>query len=422
MKVLVIGSGGREHTLAWAFKQSSQVTELYCAPGNAGMAEIATCVDIAANDIPALTQWALDNAIDLTVVGPEDPLVAGLVDAFESKGLRAFGPHQAAARLEGSKAYMKGFLKKYFIPTAAYETFTDKETAWQYVQKQGAPIVVKTDGLAAGKGAFVCMTLDEAEQALTTIFDDKAFGASGDQVVVEEFMEGEEASILAFCDGDHALIMDASQDHKRIFDHDKGPNTGGMGAYCPAPVVTDELYAQIRDEVIIPTLDGMKREGAPYKGILYAGLMITSEGPKVIEYNVRFGDPETQVVVPRLKNDLVDVMNACIDGDVLSQSLDWDGRVAVCVVLASEGYPGSYPKGREVMVDEAVKKDADVLVFHAGTVLKDGACVTSGGRVLGVTAYGSTIQKAIDKAYQVIPKIRFEGMHYRKDIGHRALS
>ncbi len=421
MKVLVVGSGGREHTLAWMLRQSEQVTELYCAPGNAGMAEISACVDIAANDIPALTEWALIHQIDLTVVGPEDPLVAGLVDVFESKGLRVFGPHKDAAKLEGSKAYMKDFLKKYFIPTAAYETFESKEEAWVYVQQQGAPIVVKTDGLAAGKGAFVCMTMDEAEQALSTIFDDKAFGSSGDRVVVEEFMEGEEVSILAFCDGDHALIMDASQDHKRIFDNNEGPNTGGMGAYCPALVVTDELYAQIRDKIIIPTLDGMKHEGAPYKGILYAGLMITSEGPKVVEYNVRLGDPETQVVLPRLKSDLVNVMQACIDGHVLDYRLEWDERVAVCVVLVSEGYPGSYPKGKVIHIDASLKDNPDVLIFHAGTASKDCVCSTSGGRVLGVTAYGANIKEAIDTVYQAIPKIQFEGMHYRKDIGYRAV-
>lgn len=421
MKVLVIGSGGREHTIVWKLKQSPQVSEIFCAPGNAGIAEIATCVDIKANDIEGLLAWVKDNTIDLTVVGPEEPLVLGIVDAFESEGLRIFGPYKDAAQLEGSKAYMKQFLKKYFIPTAGYETFLDKDTAWAYIQKKGIPIVIKTDGLAAGKGVFVCMSLNEVEKAFQTIFDEKAFGDAGNLVVVEEFMEGEETSILAFCDGDNALIMDASQDHKRAFDNDEGPNTGGMGAYCPAPVVTKELYAEIHNKIIIPTLDGMKCEGVPYKGILYAGLMLTNEGPKVVEYNVRFGDPETQVVLPRLKTDMIDVMQSCIDGSVLDHHLEWDERVAVCVVLASEGYPSSYKKGKAVTASDALKNDDDAIVFHAGTIMKDGQCVTAGGRVLGVTAYGDTIQEAIDKAYQSVNAVNFKGMFYRKDIGRRAM-
>ncbi|MBU0650925.1 phosphoribosylamine--glycine ligase [bacterium] len=435
MNILVIGSGGREHTLVWKLKQSSKAEKIFCIPGNAGIAELAECANIDIADFKSLIEFAKKNNIGLTVVGPEVPLVEGIVDEFEKEGLRIFGPSKEAAQLEGSKVFTKDFLKKYFIPTAEYEVFDNKKDAFAYVQQKDVPIVIKADGLAAGKGVYVCDSLESADKALVDIFDDKIFKQAGHKVVVEECLVGQEASILVFCDGRHGLMMKPSQDHKRIYDNDEGPNTGGMGTYCPASVVTPELEMEIEHEIVIPTLHGMNKEMIPFKGMLFIGIMLTDKGPKVLEYNVRFGDPETQVVLPLLKNDLVEVMEACIDGTLKNIKLQWDDGACVCVVLASGGYPGKYEKGKVISFDPSLKDDKDIIIFHAGTFyegrgtkdegreMKDEGreIVTSGGRVLGVTAKGKDIKDAIDKAYKAVNKIKFDGMYYRKDIGKKAL-
>lgn len=421
MNILVIGSGGREHTLAWKLAQSPKATKLYAVPGNPGMADVAECipgVDICDND--ALVKLAKDKAVDLVVVGPEVPLTNGVVDAMNAAGIRAFGPTKLAAEIEGSKSFSKNLMKKYGIPTARYEVFTDAEAARDYVRKEGAPIVIKADGLAAGKGVIVAMTLDEALDAVHEIMDDAAFGKAGSRVVIEEFMDGEEASLLAFTDGRTICPMVSSQDHKRAYDGDKGPNTGGMGTYAPAPVMTKALVAEATEKILKPVIAAMDKEGRPYKGCLYAGLMITKEGPKVVEFNARFGDPETQVVLPLLESDLVDIMLACTDGSLADMDIQWSEGAAVCVVMASGGYPKSYQKGFAIDGLEKAKA-ADTLVFHAGTAEHDGRIVTAGGRVLGVTACAGQVRDAVKKAYDGVRCISFQDAFYRQDIAHRAL-
>lgn len=422
MKILVVGGGGREHTLVWKIAQSTEVGRLYAAPGNPGMAQLAECVDIGADDTDKLLAFAIRERIDLTVVGPEVPLALGIVDRFEERGLKIFGPSGKAAELESSKGFSKDLMAKYGIPTARYGRFTSSEEAVRYVREQGAPIVVKADGLAAGKGVLICRTQTEALEAVRTIMEDQAFGAAGQEVVVEEFLEGEEASILALTDGETILPLVASQDHKAIFDGDGGPNTGGMGAYAPAPVVTEAVLERVMEQVLRPAVDGMAKEGRLYKGVLYAGLMIKDEKLKVVEFNCRFGDPESQVVLPLLKTDLVALMMAVAEGRLREMALEESDDAAVCVVMASGGYPGSYEKGKRITGLEAARDMDDVVVFHAGTAERDGAIVTDGGRVLGVTAVGADIGCAIDRAYEAVGKIHFKGAYYRKDIGAKALA
>ncbi len=423
MNILVIGGGGREHTLAWKLAQSPSATKLYAIPGNPGMAAVAECVSgISIEDNEAVVAFAEEHAIDLVVIGPEVPLTNGIVDAFEAAGILAFGPRKAAAELEGSKAFSKGLMKKYGIPTAKYEVFTDAEAAKDYVRQEGAPIVIKADGLAAGKGVIVAETCDEALAAVADIMEDQEFGAAGNRVVIEEFMEGEEASLLCFTDGETIVPMISSQDHKRAYDGDKGPNTGGMGTYAPAPVMTPAMIEATKEKILKPVIAAMKQEGRTYQGCLYAGLMITKDGPKVVEFNARFGDPETQVVLPLLKSDLVDIMVACAKGDGSLKDLDiaWSDGAAVCVVLASGGYPKSYRKGYEITgLDEAEKLGCHV--FHAGTAERDGSVVTAGGRVLGVVAEAADVRAAVDKAYQGVNVIDFKDKMFRHDIAHRAL-
>lgn len=423
MKILVIGGGGREHTLAWKLAQSPKATKLYAIPGNPGMAEIAECVpDISIEDNKAVVDFAKTHGIDLAVVGPEVPLTNGIVDAFEAAGILAFGPTKLAAEIEGSKSFSKGLMKKYGIPTAKYEVFTDAAAAKDYIRKEGAPIVIKADGLAAGKGVVVAMTEEEALRAITDIMEAQEFGQAGSRVVIEEFMEGEEASLLAFTDGETIVPMISSQDHKRAYNGDKGPNTGGMGTYAPAPVMTPALVAQAKETILEPAIRAMAAEGRKYQGCLYAGLMITADGPKVVEFNARFGDPETQVVLPLLRSDLAEIMTACARGDGSLKDLDirWSDGAAVCVVLASGGYPKSYRKGYEITgLAEAAAKGAHV--FHAGTAEKDGKIVTAGGRVLDVVAEAADVAQAVEKAYDGVSAIDFKGKMFRKDIAHRAL-
>ncbi len=421
MKVLVVGGGGREHALVWKISQSPRVAKIYAAPGNAGMAGLAECAPIKAEDIAGLLRFAKDKGVVLTVVGPETPLSAGIVDAFEAAGLRIFGPSKKAAEIEGNKAFTKDLMKKYRIPTAAYGSFTDKAQAEAYIRKIGAPIVVKAAGLAAGKGVIVAETVDQALDAVDLIMTKRAFGTAGDVVVVEEFLPGEEASFMAFTDGKTVVPMASSQDHKRIFDEDRGPNTGGMGAYSPAPVVTPEIEAAVMQEVMVPTVRAMEKEGRLFKGILYAGLMIKDGKARVLEFNARFGDPETQPVLSRLDSDLMDIIDAIIDGKLDRTKISWKPMAAVCVVMASGGYPGDYAKGKEIKGLAAAGQHPGVTVFHAGTALKDGKVVTDGGRVLGVTGLGSTVKAAIETAYVGVRDISFDGMQYRKDIGARAV-
>lgn len=422
MKILVIGGGGREHALVWKLKQSKSVETIYCAPGNAGIKAVAECIDLAVNDISGLLEFALREKIDLTVVGPEEPLSKGIVDTFEQKGLRIFGPDSKGAILEGSKVFTKDFLAKYNIPTARYASFTKRGPAKKFVKSIGLPCVIKADGLAAGKGVLIVQSMEEAEQAIDLIMKDKAFGTAGNQVVVEEFLQGEEASFIAFTDGVTVLPLPSSQDHKAIFEGDKGPNTGGMGAYSPAPVMNEELTKRVLDEVMLPTVRGMAAEGRPYKGMLYAGLMIDGDRINVLEFNCRFGDPECQPLLMRLNNDLVEIFNACIDGTLDQVKLDIDPRPTVCVVMASEGYPGPYVTGRTITGLSKAAKIKDVQVFHAGTRSKGRQIVTSGGRVLGITALGDDIKAAIDRAYEAVAAITWEGCYFRRDIGYRALA
>jgi phosphoribosylamine--glycine ligase len=422
MKILVVGSGGREHALVWKLSQSPLVTKIYCAPGNAGTALEAENLNIPSDDIHRLVKFAREQKIDLTIVGPEAPLVAGLCDDLRRHGLAVFGPSAAAARLEGSKVFTKKLLRKANIPTAAFSVFNRMPEAMQYLDEcEEQALVVKADGLAAGKGVFVCANLAEARAAVRSILQDRAFGEAGSQIVIEECLEGQEASILAIVDGDTIVPLDVAQDHKRAYNNDKGPNTGGMGAYCPAPVVTSAIMDEIVRRVLIPTIHTMKVEGCPFSGVLYAGIMLTSQGPKVLEYNVRFGDPEAQPVLMRLKTDLAHVLMLAATGRLAElESLDWDPRPAVCVVMASEGYPGDYTKGHVINGIEAANQVPGAKVFHAGTTLKHGDVVNSGGRVLGVTALGDTISAAKQAAYAAVDKISWQGGWCRRDISDKA--
>jgi phosphoribosylamine---glycine ligase len=421
MRVLVVGGGGREHALVWKIAQSPKVTKIYCAPGNAGISEQATIVPIKANDLNGLLQFSLKEKIDLTVVGPEDPLTQGIVDLFELKSLFIFGANKKAAEIEGSKAFAKEMMKKYNIPTASYEVFHNRDEAVKYIREQGAPIVVKADGLAAGKGVIVCKTVEEAIQSVDRIMVEKIFGEAGNRVVIEEYLVGEEASYIAFTDGKAILPMASSQDHKPVFDGDQGPNTGGMGAYSPAPVVKDEVHEKIIEKILRPIIYGMGEEGRLYKGVLYAGLMIQDGHPKVLEFNARFGDPETQPVLMRMKGDIVPILEACMKGSLSQHKIEWDNRASVCVVMASKGYPGDYEKGKVIGGLKEVSRMEGVFVFHAGTALKDGQMITNGGRVLGVTGLGEDIPRAIARTYQAVKKISWDGAHYRTDIGQKAL-
>ena len=421
MKVLVIGGGGREHALVWKLGQSAHVTEVYCAPGNAGIAQHAEPVGLAADDLDGLAAFVETERIDLTVVGPELPLSLGIVDLFEARGLRVFGPNRAAARLEASKAFTKALLHEHGVPTAEFGVFDDADEADRYLDRIDAPVVVKADGLAAGKGVLVCASRGEARDAVAVIMRDRRFGEAGARVVVEEFLEGEEASFLAFTDGRHILPLASTQDHKPVFDGDRGPNTGGMGAYSPAPVVTPELAERIVDEVLTPVVRGLNARNVIYKGVLYAGLMIRAGRAEVLEFNVRFGDPECQPLMLRLRSDLFEVMNAVIDGRLDRVRLDWDARPAVCVVLASGGYPGHYEKHLPIAGLDELADWPDGAVFHAGTQQRGDRVVTNGGRVLGVTARGTDIGGAVSAAYAAAAHISWLGVHYRKDIGRRAL-
>lgn len=419
MDVLVVGSGGREHALVWSISRSPYVEKVYCAPGNGGIANIANCIDIEVTNIKGLASFAEKNNIDLTVVGPEFPLTLGIVDYFRGRELSIFGPDKRAAEIEGSKSFAKNLMQKYHIPTAKYQVFTDPNKAIQAINLIRPPLVIKADGLAAGKGVLLCTNKGEAFDGIDKIMKKKVFGDSGNKLIIEEFMEGEEASILAITDGKNIVILPTSQDHKAIFEGDKGPNTGGMGAYSPTPIIGPRMLKTIKEKVLKPTILGMEKEGRPYTGVLYAGLMITKEGPKVLEYNCRFGDPEIQAVLPLLKTDIVDLMMCSCEGRVKEEELTTTTGSSVCVIMASGGYPGSYAKGKLIQGLENIPDD--VLVFHAGTQKKGNHLLTSGGRVLGVTAVGDNISDAVDKVYQSIGKITYDGAYYRRDIAHRAI-
>ncbi len=421
MRILVVGSGGREHALVWKIAQSKRVKKLYAAPGNGGMAALAELVDIKADDVDGLLAFAKEKRIDLTVVGPEAPLVKGIVDEFEKGGLRIFGASREASQLEGSKVFAKEFMRECNVPTADFKVFDNKDEALSYIRKKNAPIVVKADGLAAGKGVFVCKTVSEAKKALSDIMVKRLFGDSGNRVVIEECLEGEEVSIIVITDGENIVPLASTQDHKRIYDDDEGQNTGGMGAYSPAPVAEGGIIKDTLVSIINPVILGMKERGTPFKGVLYAGIMITKNGPYVLEFNVRFGDPETQAIFPRMKGDLVDLIEASIDRRLDSVENQWDVRSCVCVVCASGGYPGKYEKGKSITGLEEAEALKDVVLFHAGTKKTNAGFATTGGRVLGITALGNCIEDAINKAYQAAEKIHFDGIHYRRDIGRRAL-
>ena len=417
MKVLIVGSGGREHAIAWSVAKSPKVDKIYCAPGNAGIAEFAECVNIGAMEFDKLVAFAKENAIDLTIIGMDDPLVGGVVDAFEAEGLRVFGPRKNAAIIEGSKAFSKDLMKKYKIPTAAYENFTDPDEAIKYLETAKMPIVLKADGLALGKGVLICNTLEEAKEGVKTLMLDKQFGDAGNEIVIEEFMTGREVSVLAFCDGKTIKCMTSAQDHKRAKDGDQGLNTGGMGTFSPSPFYNDEVEAFCEKYVYQPTMDAMASEGRPFTGILFTGLMITEDGPKVLEYNARFGDPEAQVVLPRMKNDIIDVMEACIDGKLSDIELEFEDNAAVCVVLASDGYPEKYDKGFEIKGLDTFKDKDGYYVFHAGTKFDGDKIVTNGGRVLGVVAKGEDLKAARANAYKATEWIDFANKYKRNDIG-----
>ncbi len=417
MKVLIVGSGGREHAIAWKVAQSPKVDRIYCAPGNAGIAEYAECVNIGAMEFDKLAAFAKEKQIDLTVIGMDDPLVGGIVDVFEAEGLRVFGPRKNAAILEGSKGFSKDLMKKYHIPTAAYETFDSAEAAIEYLQTAKMPIVLKADGLALGKGVLICNTREEAMEGVKTLMLDKQFGAAGDKIVIEEFMTGREVSVLSFVDGKTISIMTSAQDHKRAKDGDQGLNTGGMGTFSPSPFYTEEVDAYCRKYIYQPTVDAMRMEGRPFQGIIFFGLMLTADGPKVLEYNARFGDPETQVVLPRMKNDIVEVFEACIDGTLDQITLEFEDNAAVCVVLASDGYPESYRKGFPIDGLDTFKQKDGYYVFHAGTRFEGETIVTNGGRVLGVTAKGADLKQARANAYAAADWITFENKYMRHDIG-----
>ncbi|SEA24118.1 phosphoribosylamine--glycine ligase [Desulfuromusa kysingii] len=422
MKVLVVGGGGREHTLVWKIAQSPLVEHIYCAPGNPGIAELAECVHIGVEEIEVLRDFALAEQIDLTVVGPEVPLTMGIVDIFQAAGLLVFGPNKAAAQIEGSKGFSKDLMARYNIPTAKYQSFTDHAAAVSYILEQGAPIVVKADGLAAGKGVVVAQTAEQAIAAVDDIMLDQVFGAAGSSVVIEEFMDGEEASFFAFTDGKNILPLASSQDHKRVNDNDEGPNTGGMGAYSPAPVVTDALYQVIVETIVKPTIQGMAQDGCPYSGILYVGLMIKDGKPRVVEYNARFGDPEAQPLLMRMKSDIVPVLLACARGELTQDRIEWYDKAAVCVVMASGGYPAAYAKDLPISGLDKAAEIKDLMVFHAGTTLKQGKIVNQGGRVLGVTGLGDSVSDAIKTAYAGVALISWDQVHYRRDIGAKALN
>ncbi len=421
MKVLVIGSGGREHALVWKISQSPKVGKIYCAPGSAGIGEQAELIAIGSEQTEKLAGFAEKEKIDLTVVGPELPLTLGIIDLFESRGLKIFGPNKAAAQLEGSKAFAKEILKETNIPTAAFGTFADAASAAQYIKQHPDPYVIKADGLAGGKGVVISLTIDDALNVVDEIMIKKVFGEAGQKLVIEEFLEGEEASFMVLTDGEHILPLASSQDHKRVFDNDEGSNTGGMGAYSPAPVVTSTMHRRILDEILKPLLAGLKKRGIHYRGVIYVGLMITQDGPKVLEFNARFGDPECQPIMMRLKSDLIPLLEATIDGKLNQVQPEWYDEAAVCVVLCAAGYPGTYAKGEEIHGLDQLKNWQKGFVFHAGTAKAKGRWVTSGGRVLGVTARASTIANAVREVYDAVGKISWDGMHYRKDIGHRAL-
>ena len=414
MKILVVGGGGREHAIVWKIAQSPKVDKIYCAPGNGGIAELAECVDIGATDIENMVKFAKEKAVDLVMVAPDDPLVLGMVDAMEKEGIRAFGPRANAAIIEGSKALSKELMKKYNIPTAGYEVFTDSASAIEYIKKGTFPTVIKADGLALGKGVIIAQNLEEAEQAVHEMIDDGKFGKSGSRVVIEEFLTGPEVSVLAFTDGKTVKPMVSAQDHKRAYDNDEGLNTGGMGTFSPSRLYDDAKAAECMENIFLPTIKAMSAEGRPFKGVLYFGLMMTANGVKVIEYNCRFGDPETQVVLPRLKTDLVEIMEAVIDERLDEIEIEWEDNAAVCVVMASGGYPVSYKKGYEITGLDNV---GDLTVFHAGTAIKDGKIVTNGGRVLGVTAVGNDLDEAIKNAYAGVSKISWTDEFHRSDIG-----
>ncbi len=422
MRVLLVGGGGREHALAWKLRQSPRLDALFAAPGNPGIARHARCVPIGADRIEELAAFAERERIDLTVVGPEAPLVAGLADRFAERGLLALGPARRAAAIEGSKAFAKALMARHGIPTARFATFDDPARARRYCRRVGAPLVVKADGLAGGKGAIVCRTLEEADAAVAACMEQRVFGDAGAVVVVEEFLRGEELSFFALASGDGVISLGAAQDHKTVFDDDRGPNTGGMGAYSPVPRVDAALEERIMREIVRPTIRALAAEGAPYRGVLFVGLMLTEEGPKVVEFNCRFGDPECQALVPRLQADLVPLLLAAARGDTLPDEVDWSGEAAVCVTLASGGYPGSYRTGLPIEGIEAAERVAGVQVFHAGTAERDGRLVTAGGRVLGVTATAAGLKEAVARAYEAVGRIHFEGMHHRKDIGRRGLT
>ena len=417
MKVLLVGSGGREHAIVWKLKQSPKIDKIYCAPGNAGIAQDAQCVPIGAMEIDKLVSFAKEEGIDFTIIGMDDPLVAGVVDAFEAEGLKVFGPRKNAAIIEGSKAFSKDLMKKYGIPTAKYETFDSYDAAKEYVSKQEMPIVIKADGLALGKGVLICQSLQEAYDALDEIMVDKKFGASGSKVVIEEFLTGPEVSVLSFCDGKTVVPMVSAQDHKRAYDNDEGLNTGGMGTFSPSRIYTPEINEECMKTIFQPTVDAMAKEGRKFVGVLYFGLMLTKDGMKVIEYNARFGDPETQVILPRLKTDLLEIMEACVEGNLDKIDIKWHDNAAVCVVLASGGYPVEYKKGYEITGLDEVTKRKDIVVFHAGTAEKDGKFVTNGGRVLGITGIGKDLDEAIKIAYEGVEMVDFKDKHFRHDIG-----
>jgi phosphoribosylamine--glycine ligase len=422
MKVLVIGGGGREHALVWKIAQSPKVSQIFCAPGNAGIAKLAQCVPIGAEDIVALADFAQREGIDLTVVGPEAPLCAGIVDEFQRRGLRIFGPTKSAAEIEGSKVFCRQLLAKWRIPSPKFAAFDDPNEAKSYIRRQGAPIVVKADGLAAGKGSIVCSTLDEALRAVDRIMVEREFGDAGKRIVVEEFLIGREASVMVFTDGRTVKPMLPSRDHKRLLDNDQGPNTGGMGAYCPVPDIDASLYDEIVETIMKPTIAALAAEGRPYKGVLYGGLMLTKEGPKVLEFNCRFGDPETQAVLPLLDADLVDICESVIDERLHEVDVRWKDGACICVVMASAGYPGAYEKGKVITGIEEAESEEGVIIFHAGTSWQDGQLVTAGGRVLGVTATGRDFDEAAKKVYRAVSKIHFDGAHYRRDIRSKSLA
>ncbi|MFQ5455547.1 MAG: phosphoribosylamine--glycine ligase [Nitrospirota bacterium] len=421
MKILMIGSGGREHTLIWKISLNPMIEKIYCANGNGGISQLAECIDIRPDEIDSLLSFAKDNSIDITVAGPELPLTLGIVDRFEEEGMRIFGPSKKAVEIESSKAFAKELMKKYNIPTGDADIFTSEDKAIAYIREKAFPIVIKADGLAAGKGVIIAYSQQEAIETVRSIMGEKIFGDAGQKIVIEEYIDGEEATFMAFTDGDTVIPMVSSQDHKRVYDGDKGPNTGGMGAYSPAPVITEELEKRIMDEIIVPIINGLSREERKYKGVIYAGLMIKGDAIKVLEFNARFGDPEAQVILPRLKTDIIEIMEAIIEERLKEIEIKWREDSTICIVMSSAGYPGRYTKGKTITGIEDIQMEKDIIVFHAGTALKEGKFITDGGRVLGITATGSDLRDAIEKGYHAAGKIRFDGMHFRRDIGVKGL-